>query len=175
MTTVFVKIISIPDEELFSETYVGCTASYFVKIIWCSRWFCIPLSWGSVLLYLRSPKGCCWWIWDDLSCSYNPRMILQVQALAETTIKSTARKPRPHIYCNHSATSLRTKFITGLHLGLQLVGNWSGTWSATDRSLVGEWSGNGRRLIGDWPAISCGLLCDLMHLVGDGLPIKCRT
>ena len=32
MTTasVFVKIISIPDEELFSETYVGCTASYFV-------------------------------------------------------------------------------------------------------------------------------------------------
>ena len=25
-----VKIISIPDEELFSETYLGCTASYFV-------------------------------------------------------------------------------------------------------------------------------------------------
>ena len=24
------KIISIPNEELFSETYVGCTASYFV-------------------------------------------------------------------------------------------------------------------------------------------------
>ena len=33
MTTLrvfFVKIISIPDEELFSETAVGCTASYFV-------------------------------------------------------------------------------------------------------------------------------------------------
>ena len=32
MTTVsfFFKIISITDEELFSETYVGCTASYFV-------------------------------------------------------------------------------------------------------------------------------------------------
>ena len=32
MTTIsfFVKIMSIPDEELFSETYVGCTASYFV-------------------------------------------------------------------------------------------------------------------------------------------------
>ena len=29
----FVKIISIPDEELFSGTYVGCTASYFVKMI----------------------------------------------------------------------------------------------------------------------------------------------
>ena len=28
----FVKIISIPDEELFSETYVGCTASYFSKL-----------------------------------------------------------------------------------------------------------------------------------------------
>ena len=26
----FVKIISIPDEELFSETYFRCTASYFV-------------------------------------------------------------------------------------------------------------------------------------------------
>ena len=37
-----VWIISIPDEELFSETAVGCTASYFVKIIWCSRWFCKP-------------------------------------------------------------------------------------------------------------------------------------
>ena len=35
-------IISIPDEELFSETTVGCTASYFVKVIWCSRWFCTP-------------------------------------------------------------------------------------------------------------------------------------
>ena len=32
MTTVsfFVKFISIPDEELFSEMYVQCTASYFV-------------------------------------------------------------------------------------------------------------------------------------------------
>ena len=37
-----VLIISIPDEELFSETAVGCTASYFVKIIWCSCWFCKP-------------------------------------------------------------------------------------------------------------------------------------
>ena len=32
----------IPDEELFSETAVRNTASYFVKIIWCSRWFCNP-------------------------------------------------------------------------------------------------------------------------------------
>ena len=32
MTTVnfFVKIISIPDEELFSETYIEWTAPYFV-------------------------------------------------------------------------------------------------------------------------------------------------
>ena len=29
-------------EELFSETTVGCTASYFVKIIWCTQWFCPP-------------------------------------------------------------------------------------------------------------------------------------
>ena len=27
---VFVKIISIPDEELLSETAIGCTALYFV-------------------------------------------------------------------------------------------------------------------------------------------------
>ena len=26
----------------FFETYVGCTASYFVKIILCSRWYCNP-------------------------------------------------------------------------------------------------------------------------------------
>ena len=31
----------MPD-ELFFETAVGYTASYFVKIIWCSRWFCNP-------------------------------------------------------------------------------------------------------------------------------------
>ena len=31
---------SIPDEELFSEMAVGCTASYFVKFVLCSRWFC---------------------------------------------------------------------------------------------------------------------------------------
>ena len=30
---VFVKIISILNEELFSETYGGCTASYFVYIL----------------------------------------------------------------------------------------------------------------------------------------------
>ena len=28
---VFVKTIRIPDDDLFSETIVGCTASYFVK------------------------------------------------------------------------------------------------------------------------------------------------
>ena len=38
-------------EELFSETAVGCTASYFVKIIWCSCWFCKhPPFWGWILL-----------------------------------------------------------------------------------------------------------------------------
>ena len=37
-TNCSVYCISIPDEELFSETAVGCTASYFVKILWCSRW-----------------------------------------------------------------------------------------------------------------------------------------
>ena len=29
---VFIKILSIPDEEWFSEMAVGCTATYFIKI-----------------------------------------------------------------------------------------------------------------------------------------------
>ena len=37
-----VYIISIPDEKLFSVTAVGCITSYFVKIIWCSRWLSTP-------------------------------------------------------------------------------------------------------------------------------------
>ena len=41
---VFVLFISISDEELFSETTVGCTASLLVQIILYSRWFCIPPS-----------------------------------------------------------------------------------------------------------------------------------
>ena len=47
------------------------TASYFVKIIWCSCWFCNPppLFWCWILLILRSPKGGCCSISDDLSCS----------------------------------------------------------------------------------------------------------
>ena len=40
----FVKIISIPDEELFSKTAVGCTAPHLILIIWCSHWFCTPSS-----------------------------------------------------------------------------------------------------------------------------------
>ena len=88
--------------ELFSETAVGCTASYFVKIIWCSCWFWPPppLFWGwillmerellscdnllpirllynmqinmfkLILLILRSQKGGCCSISDDLSCSF---------------------------------------------------------------------------------------------------------
>ena len=62
--------VNIPDEELFSETAVGCTASCFVKIIWCSLWFCNPpLFWGCILFYFRSPKGGCCSISDGLSCS----------------------------------------------------------------------------------------------------------
>ena len=35
-----VLIISIPDEELFSETTVGCIASYLVQIIWFEVVYC---------------------------------------------------------------------------------------------------------------------------------------
>ena len=49
---------------------VGCTTSYFVEIIWFSRWFCNPNPlWDSVMLYLRSPKDGCCSISHDLSCS----------------------------------------------------------------------------------------------------------
>ena len=42
----------------FSETTFGFIVSYFVKITWCSRWFCNHhFIWGSVLLYLRSLKS----------------------------------------------------------------------------------------------------------------------
>ena len=65
-------LIRIPDEEWFSETAEGCTASYFVKSILCSRCFCTsPLILGSVLFYLRSTKGGCYSIWDDLSFSFD--------------------------------------------------------------------------------------------------------
>ena len=37
-----VKIIGIPDEELFFEMTVRCTASYFVKFILYSYRFCHP-------------------------------------------------------------------------------------------------------------------------------------
>ena len=64
----FIKIVSIPDGELFFKTAVWCTTSYFVKILICSRQFCNPsLIWDSVWLYLRSPKGGCCLIWNDLS------------------------------------------------------------------------------------------------------------
>ena len=57
----------------FPKTVVGCTASYFVKIIWCFCLFCNPppLFWGWILLILRSPKGGCCSISDDLSCSWS--------------------------------------------------------------------------------------------------------
>ena len=65
--------ISIPDEEIIfrNGSPVGCTASYFVKIIWCPHWFCNPPPILSVLLDLGSPKGGCSSISDDLFCSSN--------------------------------------------------------------------------------------------------------
>ena len=34
------------------ETAFGTTASNFVKIIWCSRWFCIPLSFEAACCFI---------------------------------------------------------------------------------------------------------------------------
>ena len=72
-TVGFVKIISIPDEELFSDTTVGGSASYFVLInyiMFLLALYPYPVIWGGVLLYLSSPNcGYCS-ISDDLSCSY---------------------------------------------------------------------------------------------------------
>ena len=56
-------------DMILSETANGCTASYFVTIIWNSVGFVPPLIWGSALLYLRSPKSGCYSISADLSCS----------------------------------------------------------------------------------------------------------
>ena len=54
---VFVKIISIPDKELFSEKSVGGTTSYFVKSIPCSTFstFVTPVpQFEAVYCFIRS-------------------------------------------------------------------------------------------------------------------------
>ena len=43
----------------FSEKAVRCNASYFVKIIWCSRWFCNPLFFNVVYCFI------CGWLLLD--------------------------------------------------------------------------------------------------------------
>ena len=65
------KWLSSLMRNYFPKRPSGAPLPYFVKIIWCSRWFCNPppLFWGSVLLYLRSPTDGCCSISDDLSCS----------------------------------------------------------------------------------------------------------
>ena len=44
--------ISISDEEWFSETYVGRTASYFVEIIWC-KLYDVPVGFVTPPPHLR--------------------------------------------------------------------------------------------------------------------------
>ena len=75
-------MISIPDEELFSETTVGLMKNYFPKrqsgtpLHTSSKLYDIPAGFvtippfikGSNLLYLRSPMGGCYSISDDMSC-----------------------------------------------------------------------------------------------------------
>ena len=39
---------------LLSETTVRCTATYFFKIVGCSRWFCAPLSFEAVYCFICS-------------------------------------------------------------------------------------------------------------------------
>ena len=56
----FYQNISISD-EYFSETAVGCTASYFVKIIWSP---------------VKSPKDGCYSITDDFSCSLSNEVVI---------------------------------------------------------------------------------------------------
>ena len=76
MTTVsffflFVKSFSIPDDELFSETYVGVTLHTLSKLydvpVGCVTH---PPLWGNALLYLRSPKNGWCSLSDALSCSW---------------------------------------------------------------------------------------------------------
>ena len=82
--------------ELISETAVGCTTSYFVKIIWCSCWFCNPppLFWGWILLILWSPAegwlllDIGWfvlflYIWSGYKISFNIRERKQMTRQAE--------------------------------------------------------------------------------------------
>ena len=66
----FIKILSIPNEEWLSETAVGSILlsklyDFFIGFVNPPP----PLIWGSVMLYMQSPKGACRSISDDLSCS----------------------------------------------------------------------------------------------------------
>ena len=61
--------IRVNNHCTFSKTAVGCTTTYFIKILGCSHWFCAPLHLRQCIAYLQVPKGGCCSISDDLSCS----------------------------------------------------------------------------------------------------------
>ena len=62
-----IRFLSVKNYDLRMS---GAPLHSLSNIIWCSRWFCTPppLFWGGVLLNLRSPRGGCCSISDDLSC-----------------------------------------------------------------------------------------------------------
>ena len=64
------KLLASLMRNYFPKRPSGAPLHTLPKIIWCSCWFWTPppLFWGWIFLILRSPKGGCCSISDDLSC-----------------------------------------------------------------------------------------------------------
>ena len=102
--SVFVKIISIPDEELFSERASGEPLHTLSKLYDVPVCFVIPLFLDSVFLYLRSPKGDCCSISEYLPCSYQPILmnVFKNYNVACMRIRSYISEHFVYIYIIHS-------------------------------------------------------------------------
>ena len=107
-TVRFIVFISIPDEELVSETTFGCTASYLVKFYDVPVGFVLhPPFWSCVLLYLQSPKDGCCSISDDFSCPCVCVIRLyKVHVHSEVFEKYWTRQCISEYYCRVVATNV---------------------------------------------------------------------
>ena len=102
--------LEAPYPDVYTDTFIFFLQSlckiiwmnvhYFPNAprIWCSRWFYKSFIWGNALLYLRSLKGGCYSISDDLSwsCSQFSPVSLKVSyaiKISTRTVMSTCTIP----------------------------------------------------------------------------------
>ena len=136
MWVFFVKIISIPDEELFSETYVGCTDHTLSKLYDVTVGFSSPPSlifWGSVLLDLRSPKGGCCSISDDLSCSFTRYWEVLITYFRDKWHANKGHLLTRHIVPSHFKTCTSSQLVRQIFFPNSSLLSWfSGLWIWTN-------------------------------------------